>query len=76
MSHLKDNISSRFASSSDVMSAMSIFDPRKVPSVNSPNLPHCGDESIRTLLAHCGKERPVETILGESTIMEAVISCS
>ena len=36
--HLKDNISSRFASSSDVVSAMSIFDPKKMPSVESPDL--------------------------------------
>ena len=40
--HLKDNISSRFASSSDVVSAMGIFDPKKMPSVESPDLhrPH------------------------------------
>ena len=34
--HLKDIISSQFASSSNVVSAMSIFDPKKMPSVESP----------------------------------------
>ena len=36
--HLKDNISSLFASSSDIVSAISIFDPKKMPSVESPDL--------------------------------------
>ena len=36
--HLKENISSRFASSGDVVPAMSIFDPKKMPSVESRDL--------------------------------------
>ena len=36
--HFKDNLSSRFVSSSDVVSAMSILDPKKMPSVESPDL--------------------------------------
>ena len=74
VSHLKDNISSHFASSSGVVPAMSILDPRKVPDVDSPDLPQYGNESIRTLLAHNGKEQPAETTVAETNIREAVIS--
>ena len=52
VSHLKCNISNCFAASNDAVSAMSLFDSRKVPGVDSPGLPQYGDESIRTLLAH------------------------
>ena len=47
--HLKDNISSRFASSSDVVSVMRIFDPNKIPSVESLNLHRYGIDHIGTL---------------------------
>ena len=68
IAHLKENISSRFTSSSDIVSALSIFDPRKAPKVDSPALPQY------TLLAHYGAEKPAETLLGEPTNMEAVIT--
>ena len=47
--HLKQNISSRFTSSSDIVSALRIFDPRKAPNVNSPDLPQYGEKQITTL---------------------------
>jgi len=71
---LKENISSRFSSSSDVVSAMSIFDPRKAPKADSPDLPTYGDEAIATLLAHYGSEKLAETLQGTSTNREAVIT--
>ena len=41
---IKDNISSQFRSSSkEVLSAFSIFDPKKVPSLSTHKLPLCGD---------------------------------
>ena len=49
ITHLKNNISSRFASSGDVLSAFSIFDPRKVPSNNFEDLSSYGEDSIKTL---------------------------
>ena len=52
IAHLKENISSRFSSSSDVVSAMSIFDPRKAPKADSLDLSRYGEEAIGTLLAH------------------------
>ena len=72
--HLKDNISSRFASSSDVVSAMSIFDPKKMPSVESPDLHRYGVDHIGTLLSHYGTDKLGQTSLGEPTVKKALIS--
>ena len=74
IAHLKENVSSRFASSSDIVSALSIFDPRKAPKVDSPDLPQYGEQAISILMAHYGAEKPAETLLGEPTNREAVIS--
>ena len=71
ITHLKDNISSRLASG-DVLSTLSILDPRKVP-VDSNDLSHYGEASISTLLAHYGIDRSAETLQGEETV-EAMIS--
>ena len=74
IAHLKENISSRFTSSSDIVSALSIFDPRKAPKVHSHDLPQYGEQAITKLLAHYGAEKPGETLLGEPTNREAVIT--
>ena len=70
---LKANISSRFDSSGDIVSALRIFDPRKAP-LNSENLSHYGEDSIRTLLEHYGVERCGVTLQGEETVKAALIS--
>ena len=57
IAHLKENISSHFTSSSDIMSALSNFDPRKAPKVDSPDLPQYGEQAITTLLAHTTEQR-------------------
>ena len=46
IAHLKENIFSHFTSSSDIVSALSIFDPRKAPKVDSPDLPLYGEQAI------------------------------
>ena len=74
ITHLKNNISSRFASSGDVLSAFSIFDPRKVPSNNFEDLSSYGEDSIKTLLAHYGVEKSAETLQGEEKVQEKIIS--
>ena len=56
------------------MSALSIFDPRKTPKVDSPDLPQYGEQAITTILAHYGAEKPAETLLGEPTNRDAVIT--
>ena len=70
---LKDNILSRFASSGDVLSALSIFDLKKVP-VDSHDLSHYGEDSISILLAHYGTDRSAETLQSEKTVKEGMIS--
>ena len=59
------------ASSGDIVSSMSIFDPRKIPKVGSPDVSHYGEEV--PLLAHYGEGKPAQTLLGEPTNREAII---
>ena len=57
ISLIKDNISSRFRpSSKDVLSAFSIFDPKKVPSLSTHELPLYGDSSIQSLIGQFGRD--------------------
>ena len=54
---IKDNISSWFRSSSkDVLSAFSIFDPKKVPRLSTHELHLYGDGSIQTLIGQFGRD--------------------
>ena len=53
---------------------MSIFYPRKVPSVESKGLSSYGEESVSTLLAHYGTERPAEVLQSEEKTKEAIVS--
>ena len=71
---LKANITSRFASSNAVVSALSIFDPRKVPKQDSVSLPTYGEESVGKLIAHYGEDREAEIVDGEETVKAAMIS--
>ena len=53
---IKDNISSWFRpSSKDVLSVFSIFDPKKVPSLSTHELPLYGDSSIQALMDSLGE---------------------
>ena len=53
---IKDNVSSRFRSSSkDKLSAFSIFDPKKFPSLSTHELPLYGDSSIKLSLDSLGE---------------------
>ena len=74
IAHLKENISSRFSSSQEVISALEIFNPHKVPGADSPSLASYGNESVKTLLDHYGQEKPAQTVLGEETVKPALIS--
>ena len=73
ISDLKENISSRFASSGHVVPAFSIFDPKKLP-VDPEKLHSWGDDSIATLLKQYGTERSAETIEGEKIVRDAMVS--
>ena len=57
ITHLKSNISSRFASPpGNILLAFSIFDPRKACSVDSEDPSSYGETSITTLFEHYGAE--------------------
>ena len=55
---------------------MSIFDPRTAPKADSwtPDLSKYGEEAIDTLLVHYGSEKPAETLHGNLTSKEAIIT--
>lgn len=53
---------------------MSIFDPRKVPSTESNQLPTYGKKSIDVLLGHYGKDKPALTLNEEETMKLAIIT--
>ena len=74
IAQLKEKISSRFTSSSEVVSAMSIFDPRKAPKKDSHAECQCGEEAIHTLLAHYSDKKPAMTLGGKPTYRESVIT--
>ena len=71
---LKANITSRFSSSTAVVSALYIFDPREVPKPDSESLPTYGDDSVEKLIAYYGEDRNAETVDGEETVKRGMIS--
>ena len=72
---IKDNISSRFRSSSkDVLSTFSIFDPKKVPSLSTHQLPLYGDSSIQTLIGQFGRDLPAKSLEGTEFEKAAIVS--
>ena len=73
ISDLKCNISSRFTSQ-DVVSAFSIFDPKKILSPESPEYPSYGEDSVNTLNRHYGVDRPAQTLEGEEFSKPALTS--
>ena len=71
---VKDNISSRLASSKDVLTSFSIFDPKKILKLTSPELPSYGEDSVKILTDRYAKNLPAETVLGVEFVKEAIIS--
>ena len=74
ISLLKGNISSRFSASKEVLSAFSVFDPKKVPDQSSTELCSYGDNLIQTLMEHYGKSLPAKSVEGTDFLKEAIIS--
>ena len=71
---IKDNISSWFRSSSkDVLSAFSIFDPKKVPRLSTHELPLYGDSSIQTLIGQFGRDLPAKSLEGTEFEKAAIV---
>ena len=72
---INDNISSRFRfSSKDVLSAFSIFDPKKVPNLSTHELPLYGDSSIQTLTGQFGRDLPAKSLAGTEFKKTAIVS--
>ena len=61
---IKDNISSRFRSSSKDVSGCCFFDPKKVSSLSTHELPLYGDSSIQTLIVQFGRDLPAKLLEG------------
>lgn len=66
---LKENIQNRF-SSQDIVASFSIFDPKMYK--KSPSDTY-GDEKIKTLLDHYGRDLPAKTVIGEQFTMPPTI---
>ena len=73
---IKDNISSWFRSSSKdvLLLAFSIFDPKKVPSLSTHELPLYGDSSIQTLIGQFGRDLPAKSLAGTEFDKAAIAS--
>ena len=72
---IKDNISSQFRSSSkDVLSAFSIFDAKKVPSLSTHELPLYGDSSIQTLIGQFRRDLPAKSLEGAEFEKAVIVS--
>ena len=72
---IKDNIFSGFRSSSkDVLSAFSIFDPKKVPSLSTHEQPLYGDGSIQTFIGQFRRDSPAKSLEGTVFEMAAIVS--
>ena len=72
---IKDNISSRFRSSSkDVLSAFSIFDPMKVPNLSTHELPLYGDSLIQTHIGQFRRDLSAKSLEGTELQNTAIVS--
>ena len=47
-----------------MLSAFSIFDPKKVPSLSNSELPLYGDSLIQTLIGQFGRDLPAKSLEG------------
>ena len=71
---IQDNISSQFRSSSKDVSAFSIFDPKKVPSLSTHELSLYGGSSIQTLIGQFGRDLPAKSLEGTDFEKAAIVS--
>lgn len=73
MSKLKANISSRFGSQ-DVIADFSIFDPKKVPSIDSADIKTYGESFVDILYSQFGVPRAAKTLDGAECTKEPIVS--
>ena len=73
---LKANITSRFSSSTAIVSVLSIFDPKKVPTPDSVSLPTFGEDFVEKLIAHYGEDRDAEETVDDEEMMKIAMICT
>ena len=59
-----------------MFSSFSIFDPKKVPSLSTHELPLYGDSSIQTLVGQFGRDLPARSLEGIEFEKAAIVSSS
>ena len=57
-----------------MLSSFSIFDPKKVPSLSTHELPLCGDSSIQTLIGQFGRDLTAKSSEGTEFEKAAIVS--
>ena len=57
-----------------MLSAFSIFDPKKVPSLSTHELPIYGDSSIQTLIGQFERDSPAISLEGTEFEKAAIVS--
>ena len=57
-----------------MLSAFNIFDPKKVPSLSTHELPLYGDRSIQTLIGQFGRDLPAISLEGTGFEKAAIVS--
>ena len=57
-----------------MISAFSIFDPKKVPSLSTHELPLYGDSSIQTPIGQFGRDLPAKSLEGTEFEKAAIVS--
>ena len=56
-----------------MLSALGVFDPKKVPSFSTHELPLYGDSSIQTLIGQFGRNLPAQSLEGIEFEKAAVV---
>ena len=59
-----------------MLSAFSIFDPKKVPRLSTHELPLYGDSSTQTLIGQFGRDLPARSLEGTEFEKAAIVSSS
>ena len=57
-----------------MLSAFGIFDPKKVPSLSTHELPLYGDSSIPSLIEQFGRDLPAKSLEGTEFEKAAIVS--
>ena len=57
-----------------MLSAFNIFDPKKVPSLSTHELPLYGDSSIQSLIGQFGRDLPAKSLEGTEFEKATIVS--